>query len=317
MLTTILFLILGLGVLILGAEFLVRGSASFARKMGISPIVIGLTVVAFGTSMPELVVNMYSAIEGTADIAIGNIVGSNIFNILGVLGISAIIAPLRIKQNTVWKEIPFAILAIVLVFIMGNDALFDKSDFSTITRTDGFSLISLFIVFMFYVFGLAKTEGKAEEIKTYSFPISILLTLAGLGCLFIGGKILVENAVILARIAGLSEALIGLTIVAVGTSLPELATSVVATIHKHYDIAVGNVVGSNIFNVFWILGLTSVILPLPINPLVNIDILICVSATVLLFLFMFVGYRHGLGRWQGISFVVLYILYLAYSIQKG
>ena len=317
MFVAILLVILGLGILILGAESLVRGSASLARKLGISPLVIGLTVVSFGTSAPELVVNMYSAVKGAADIATGNVIGSNIFNILVALGVAAIIRPMSIQKSTIWKEIPFALLAVVLVFTMGNDEFFDKSNFNTITRTDGFSLMALFVIFMFYIFGLAKAEGKIEEIKVYSYPISIVMTLAGLGFLFIGGRVLVNNAVILARLAGMSEALIGLTIVAIGTSLPELATTVVAAIHNQHDIAVGNVVGSNIFNVFWILGLTSSILQLPISPLINIDILICVFATIILFLFMFVGNRHRLDRWQGILFVLLYIFYLYYSIKKG
>ncbi len=317
MFLAILLVIVGLGILILGAESLVRGSASLARKLGISPLVIGLTIVAFGTSAPELIVNMYSAIKGTADIAIGNIIGSNIFNILVVLGISAVIRPLDIQRSTIWKEIPFALLASILVFTMGNDNLFDGSDFNKISRTDGFSLMAMFAIFMFYTFGLAKTEGKAEEIKVYSYPISAVMTIAGLGLLYIGARVLVNNAVVLAQIAGMSEALIGLTIIAIGTSLPELATSLVAALHKQYDIAIGNVVGSNIFNILWVLGLTSTISQLPINPDVNSDILVCVISTLILFLFMFVGNRHKLDRWQGILFVVLYIIYMIYSVQKG
>ncbi|HAT03588.1 MAG TPA: sodium:proton exchanger [Candidatus Magasanikbacteria bacterium] len=313
----IIFLILGLGVLIFGAEILVRGSASMAKKWGISSIVIGLTVVAFGTSAPELIVNIISAVKGSADIAIGNIVGSNIANILLILGIASIIYPLNVKGNTVWKEIPFAILAIVLVYTMGNDMLFDGVSHSAITRTDGFSLIAIFIIFMFYIFALSKAEGKPEHITTYSWRLSIIMTVGGLVCLFLGGKLLVDNAIILARIAGMSEALIGLTIVAVGTSLPELATSIIAAMHHHDDIAVGNIVGSNIFNVFWILGLTGTMLQLPFNPTANIDVLVGVGATVLLFVFMFIGRRNKVDRWQGITFVTLYIIYTMYLIQRG
>jgi cation:H+ antiporter len=313
----ILFLIVGLAILILGAEGLVRGSASFARRLGIKPIVIGLTVVAFGTSMPELVVNMFSAARGTADIAIGNIIGSNIANILLILGLAAIIYPLTIKGNTVWKEIPFAFLAMVLVYVMGNDALFDGAGYNAITRTDGFSLIAMFAIFMFYIFGIAKTEGKPEEVKVYSWFISSILTLSGLICLFLGGKLLVDNAVILARLAGLSEVLIGLTIVAVGTSLPELATSIIAAYHHHDDIAVGNIIGSNIFNVFWILGLTGTILQLPFSPTINADIFVGILATLLLFIFIFIGKRHKLDRWQGAIFVILYIVYIIYLIKRG
>lgn len=317
MFLSIFLIIIGLAILIGGAEFLVKGGASLGRKMGISSIVIGLTVVAFGTSAPELIVNLFSAIKGSADIAIGNIVGSNIANILLILGISALIRELSIKENTVRKEIPFALLAIVLVYVMGNDEFFDKSNFNAITRTDGFSLIAMFIVFMYYTFGLAKIEAKEEKIKIYSYPKSILMVSAGILLLFGGGKVLVDNAIILARLAGLSEALIGLTIVAVGTSLPELATSVVAAIHKHDDIAIGNIVGSNIFNVFWILGLTGTILQLPFNPSVNFDVLICIAATFILFLAMFIGKKHKIERWQGGMFVLLYIAYVVYLIYRG
>lgn len=318
MLIPILLIILGLGILILGAEGLVRGSASMAKKWGVSSLVIGLTIVAFGTSTPELVVNMFSAVRGSTDIAIGNIIGSNIANILLILGISAIVYPLSVKKSTVTREIPFALLGMILVFTMGNDMFFDGTGFNAITRTDGFSLMAIFIIFLFYIFGLAKKgEVEEEEVKVYSWPKSILFTIAGLALLVLGGQLLVDNAIILARLAGLSEALIGLTIVAIGTSLPELATSVVAAYHKHVDIAIGNIVGSNIFNVFWILGLTGTMLQMPFNPNVNIDILVGIGATVLLFIFMFIGTKRKLNRWQGVMFLLLYIAYTFYLINRG
>ncbi|HQF57457.1 MAG TPA: calcium/sodium antiporter [Candidatus Magasanikbacteria bacterium] len=318
MLIPILLIILGLGILILGAEGLVRGSASMAKKWGVSSLVIGLTIVAFGTSTPELVVNMFSAVRGSTDIAIGNIVGSNISNILLILGISAIVYPLSVKKSTVTREIPFALLGMILVFTMGNDMFFDGTGFNAITRTDGFSLMAIFIIFLFYIFGLAKKgEVEEEEVKVYSWPKSILFTIAGLALLVLGGQLLVDNAIILARLAGLSEALIGLTIVAIGTSLPELATSVVAAYHKHDDIAIGNIVGSNIFNVFWILGLTGTMLQMPFNPNVNIDVLVGIGATVLLFIFMFIGTKRKLNRWQGVMFLLLYIAYTFYLINRG
>lgn len=314
----ILLIVISLGVLIAGAESLVRGAASIAKKAGISSLVIGLTVVAFGTSAPELIVNIVSAMKGSADIAIGNIVGSNIANILLILGISALVYPLSVKGSTVAKEIPFALLAMVLILTMGNDTFFDGGNFNSITRTDGFSLIALFIIFLFYTFGIAKTgNGDAEKVTTYSWPISLSLTVAGLVFLFFGGKVLVDNAILLARLAGLSESLIGLTIVAVGTSLPELFTSVVAAYHRHDDIAIGNIVGSNIFNVFWILGFTATLLQLPFNPNTNVDVVVGVIATTLLFLFMFIGTRRKLDRWQGLVFIGLYVVYTAYLINRG
>ncbi|MEK7547964.1 MAG: calcium/sodium antiporter [Patescibacteria group bacterium] len=317
MFSTILFLIIGLIILVFGAEFLVRGASSLSSKLGISSMVIGLTVVAFGTSTPELSVNIFSALKGSSDIAIGNIIGSNIANILLILGICALIVPLTVKKNTVWKEIPFALLGVILVYTMGNDALFDNSGFNAITRTDGFSLIAIFIIFMFYIFAISKVDYQDEKVKVYSLPVSVLLTVFGIGLLFFGGKILVDNAVILAKFAGLSEAFIGLTIVAVGTSLPELATSVVAAVHRQNDIAIGNIIGSNIFNVFWILGFTGTLLQMPFNPGTNFDVLMAIFATMLLFLAMFLGKRHTLDRWQGVSFIILYIIYIAYLIYRG
>lgn len=318
MFIAILLVLVGLGILVAGAEALVRGSASMAKKMGISSLVIGLTVVAFGTSMPELVVNMVSAFKGTADIAIGNVVGSNIANILLILGIAAMIYPLKVAGSTVWKEIPFAILALILVYIMGNDALVDGMSFNILSRTDGLLLISVFIIFMFYIVSLAKKgEIKEEKVSLYSWPLSIVLTLVGLAFLGLGGKILVDNAVILATLAGLSQAFIGLTIVAVGTSLPELATSIVAAIHKHDDIAVGNIIGSNIFNVFWILGLTATLMPLPFNPAASFDVLVGVATTLLLFVFMFISTKHKIDRWQGVTFLALYVGYILYLVNRG
>jgi len=319
MLLSVIFLIIGLVILIVGAEGMVRGASAIAKKLGISPLVIGLTIVAFGTSAPELFVNIYSAFNGSADIAIGNIVGSNIANILLILGLCALVYPLSLKKNTVWKEIPLALLAIVLVFVMGNDAMFDGMGFNILTRTDGIALIALFFIFLYYTFGISKTKGSDEndEVKSYSWLIAISFTLFGLLGLVYGGKLLVDNAIILARLAGMSEALIGLTIVAVGTSLPELATSLVAVLRKQNDIAVGNVVGSNIFNTLWVLGATSSILHLPFSITVNFDVMVNIVATMLLFLFMFVDSRHKLNRWQGGMFVVLYIVYIIYLIWRG
>lgn len=316
----ILLLIIGLAILILGGEFLVKGSSSFAKRLGIKPLVIGLTVVAFGTSAPELVVNMFSAFRGTSDIAIGNIIGSNIANILLILGVCGMIRTLKVSSGTVWKEIPLALLAAVLVFVLGNDALLDGRifDFNILSRTDGFALMAFFFIFLYYTYGISKAEGsESEEVKQYGWFKSIIYILIGFVGLVLGGKLLVDNAVILARLAGLSEALIGLTIVAIGTSLPELVTSVIAVIHGHDDIAVGNVIGSNIFNVFWILGLTATILPLPFNAVVNFDILVNIVITFLLFAFMFIHHRQKLNRWQGLIMFLLYISYISYLVIRG
>jgi len=328
MLFDILAIIFGLIILVIGAEGLVRGASSFASKLRISPLVIGLTVVSFGTSAPELTVNIVSALQGSPDLAVSNVVGSNIANILLILGVCAIIVPLSVKSSTVWKEIPLALLGVVLLGIMANDRLFDGVPLMTLTRTDGLALLALMAIFMYYIFGMAKSDrkktvgAKAEqsdepEIKEYGFALSVILIILGLTGLVLGGRLLVSGAVDLAKAAGLSEALIGLTIVALGTSMPELATSVVAALRKQTDIAIGNIVGSNIFNIFFVLGTTSVILPLPISSILNFDIIVSIIATGLLFLFMFVGHRNKLVRWEGILFVTLYVTYLAYLVARG
>ena len=235
-----------------------------------------------------------------------------------ILGICALIRPLKVSVGTVWKEVPLALLSVILVLILGNDMFADGMSYNLLSRTDGFALISFFAIFLYYTFGISKVEGKEEdEISGYSWSKSIFLTLIGFVGLVLGGKLLVDNAVILAKLAGMSEALIGLTIVAIGTSLPELVTSVIAVRHGHDDIAIGNIVGSNIFNIFWILGLTSTLLPLPFNSFINFDIGVNIFATFLLFIFMFVHNRHKLDRWQGGVMVLSYIGYLIFLIYRG
>ncbi len=342
----LLLLVVGLGVLLLGAEILVKGASSISKKLGIPSIVIGLTIVSFGTSAPELIVNFLSAFKGSTDLALGNIIGSNIANILLILGASALLIDLRVQKNTTWKEIPFAALAVLAVFVMANDRLFDHEAADVITRADGWVLLMFFAIFMYYTFELTRSGGGNREIektigsvsvqkytlklsrkgtgnagegeiKIYPVYISSLMVLGGILALFLGGKLLVDNAISLAQSAGWSEMLIGLTIVAVGTSLPELATSVLAARKGQSDIAIGNVVGSNIFNIFWILGVTSVISPIPVSLSANFDIIFCLIATIVLFITMFIGKRHLLQRWQGGVFLLVYVLYIVYLIIRG
>ncbi|MCF7906237.1 calcium/sodium antiporter [Candidatus Gracilibacteria bacterium] len=312
----ILLLLFGLGVLIVGAEWLVRGSASVARKSGISPLVIGLTVVAFGTSMPELIVNVIAAFQGSVDIGLGNILGSNISNILLILGVSACIVPLQARSSTIRKEIPLAILSMGLLWIVANDIFFDGANHNLLSRTDGLSLMLLFSIFLYATLTAPKETHHNSKVKQYSSLVSVLFILAGVGGLFWGGKLLVDNATIIAKLFGLSEAFIGLTIIAIGTSLPELATSVAATLKNEHDIAIGNIVGSNIFNVLWVLGLTSSILPLPISENINTDILITVIISLLLWGTLIVG-KKKIPRWAGVLFLTLYVTYIVYLIFRG
>lgn len=316
---TIGLLVGGLALLIYGADWLVSGASSVAHTWGISPLVVGLTIVAFGTSMPELTVNIYSALTGATDLAVGNVIGSNIANILLVLGLAAIVYPLSVKSSTVKWEIPLAFLASILLLVSGLDVYLDGAPADVLTRTDGFGLLALFVVFFFYVVALTKlhhTTDKDIAGDTDAKPawLSGVLILGGLVGLVVGGKILVDQAVILATLAGLSESVIGLTVVAVGTSLPELATSVIAAMKKQVDIAVGNVVGSNIFNIFWILGVTAVITPLPIPEGFVIDASVAAVATAILFASIFIGRKKHIDRWQGWVFVALYLCYLGYLV---
>jgi len=318
MLVYILF-ILGFVLLIKGADLLVDGSSSIAKKLKISSIVIGLTIVAFGTSAPELIVNIFASISGNTEIAIGNILGSNIANILLVLGICAIIYPIVAKKNTVAKEIPFALLAAIMVGVMANDFLIDGNGFSGLTRIDGIAFLCFFIIFLYYTFGIARlkdTGMKGVEIEEHSYLISIVFVLLGLVGLTVGGKWIVDGAVHIAEILDVSQSLIGLTVVAIGTSLPELATSAVAAYKKQTDIAIGNIVGSNIFNIFWILGLSSIIRPLPFEQSANFDIGMTIFASLLLFVVMFIGRKRVIERWQGILMVLLYVAYVVFLVVR-
>ena len=315
-----LLFILGFVFLIKGADFLVDGASSIARRLNISDLVIGLTVVAFGTSMPELFVNIIASIQGNTDIAIGNVLGSNICNILLILGISSLIYPLSVTRGTVWKEIPLSLLAALLLGILANDHLIDGINSSSLTRTDGLAFLAFFIIFIYYTFGIAKNIGGTEEhtpTERRSLAWSILIIVMGLVGLSLGGKWIVDGAVHLTKSLGMSESLVGLSIVAVGTSLPELATSTVAAYKKNVEIAVGNVVGSNIFNIFFVLGISSLVKPLPFQMKSNFDIGVVILASLFLFFTMFTGKKRSLDRWEGTVFLLLYGAYITWLVWQG
>lgn len=306
-----LLLVVGLGLLVKGADWLVDGAASIARRFNISNIVIGLTIVAFGTSAPELVVNLLASVRGTTEIAIGNILGSNIANIFLILGISALVYPLRANKNTVLKEIPFSLLAALMVGVLANDSLLGGGSADVISLGDGLVLLSFFAVFLYYTFGIAKNGESGEgDAKNMSVLVSSGYVLGGLALLIVGGKWIVDAAVYFATSMGISQTVIGLTIVAVGTSLPELATSVVAAYKKQSDIAIGNIVGSNIFNIFLILGVSATISPLPFLPALDRDIVATMLASVVLFVVMFVGKKYVIERWQGAVLLGCYVAYV-------
>ncbi len=323
-----IYLIVGFFLLIKGADLLVDGASSLARRFGISPLVVGLTIVSFGTSAPELIVNLVASVNGNGDIAIGNVIGSNTANILLILGCSSVVYPLAVKFSTVWKEIPLALLASLLVGVMASDALLNSpvvsslngDIFSGLSRIDGVVFLSFFIIFMYYTFGISKTEASDDEETTqeiYPTKTSLFMIVAGLFALVLGGDWVVGGATDIARDFGISEALIGLTMVALGTSLPELATSVVAAYKKDVDIAVGNVVGSNIFNVFLVLGTSSLVSPLRFSDALLWDTVFSMFATLLLFSFIFIGKKGVIERRQGVFFVLIYFLYIAILFVRG
>jgi cation:H+ antiporter len=315
-----LLFVLGFVLLLKGAEYLVKGSSILAEKFGVPKLLVGLTVVSFGTSMPELIVNVLASLEGTGDIALGTIIGSNLSNILLILGITAILYPPKLQHSTVWKEIPFSLLAVVVLFILANDFLIDGISTFDLTRTDGLILLSFFAIFMYYLVGMFKNKNGQNDQKSVvkeKNSMIALMIIGGLIGLYFGGRWIVDGAVFIAKNFGLSEFLISATIISIGTSLPELITSITAAMKKNVDIAVGNIVGSNIFNIFLVLGISSTINPLPIPTFVNEDITFLCVITALLFTFMFVQNKHKLDRNQAVLFVLLYLGYVAYVILRG
>jgi cation:H+ antiporter len=323
MVANIGLIVLGMGVLLLGAEGIVRGASSVALKLNVSSLVIGLTIVSFGTSLPEMTVNIMASLRGASDLAVGNIVGSNIANILLVLGITAFISPIVVKSSTVWRELPVAFLGVAFLLLFGNVAFFSGGVLS-ISRLEGVILLTGLAGFMVYVLRLAKRDREYQEtvsdVPAVSLPVyqAVLMIAGSIIGLVIGGNLLVDNAVSIAMAFGLSEALIGITIVGIGTSLPELATSAVAAKRGQTDLAVGNIIGSNIFNVFWIIGLSSVISPIVFNPALNIDIVISIVATALLFVFMIVGKRHyKLERFESLILLGSFALYIIFLFIRG
>ena len=307
-----LFLVVGLVLLVKGADWLVDGASKLAKRLGVTDLVIGLTIVAFGTSMPEFVVNMVSVADGATDLAITNILGSNIINTLVILGCSALVCPLVALRSTIRLDIPLNIVAgvLVLVFVFISSPMEPKG----LSRVEGLALLVVFAAFLVYTFYTAKADATTTTEST-PFPLwkCVVLILAGLVGLVVGGEMIVKTAVAIARYCGVAEAVIGLTIVALGTSLPELATSVVAAFKHNNDIAIGNVVGSNIFNVFFILGTSAIIKHLPVYPGIEIDAaLVAVSALAVWLLLC--NKNRSISRWGGVLLLVLYAGYLTYRL---
>ena len=312
----ILLIIIGMALLIKGGDMLVDGASSLARRFKISELAIGLTIVAFGTSSPELVVSLSAAISSHSEIALGNVIGSNNFNLFLILGITGLIAPIAVQKNTVRIEIPFSLFAAVVMFLLANLNFFPNEK-NMLTRIDGIILLLLFVLFLFYVYKNMKASNVGDEnisVKTLSTVKIVLFIIFGLAFLILGGKIVVNSAVAIAHALNISEKVIGLTVVALGTSLPELVTSITAIVKKSDDIAIGNIIGSNIFNICLILGVSTVINPMEYSLVFNKDIYILVFGTVFLLLTMFIGKKNKLDRWEAAILTAVYIGYVIYLI---
>lgn len=321
MIWNILILIFGLALILGGANYLTDGASAVARRSGISPLVIGLTIVAFGTSAPELVISCVSAFNHNAGIAIGNVVGSNIFNILVIIGLTALVRPIKIERGILVNDIPLVILSSLVILVLGNGVFLDGDSENIFTRSGGLILLLFFCIFLRYTFSIAKSSEESAddstEIKSMKTWVAALAIVGGLGALIWGGQLFVDSASAIARSLNVSDAIIGLTIVAFGTSLPELATSIVAAVKNQPGLAVGNVVGSCIFNVFFVLGASAVISPLPLGGITNVDLLVLVGASLLFWIFGKVIRKMTFTRTEGAVMFLAYVAYTVYLISAA
>lgn len=321
---SIAYISIGLFLLIKGANWLVDGAVAIAKRKNISDMIIGLTIVSFGTSLPELTVNLLASFQGDSGIAIGNVLGSNICNVLLILGVTAIIQPLLVKKNTLYSELPFSLIAALAVGFLANSILLNGEQHLTLSRLDGGILLAFFGLFMGYVYMSSRDEQKNNEPEIadpnevqLTAKKSMLFIVIGVAALSLGGKLTVDGAVGIASLLSVSKSLIGLTVVAIGTSLPELITSIVAARKGRADLAIGNAVGSNIFNIFWILGISATIKPLTFQVANNIDILMIIGSGFLIYVALVFSRKWTIQRWAGALFLVTYIGYITYTVVRG
>lgn len=312
-------LIVGFGLLIKGADLFVDGSSNIARLLRVPPILIGLTIVAFGTSSPEATVSIIAALHGNAEVSLGNVVGSNIFNITLVVGIAAFLYPLMVESETTKKEIPFILLASGALLVLISDTELQGLSENLLTRGDGLIFLLFLSIFMYYVIEVGMKSRKesvhAPIPSNIKWGKNSVLALAGLVAIIFGGDLVVDNGTAIAYDLGMSNTLVGLTIIAIGTSLPELVTSISAALKKESGIALGNVVGSNIFNILFVLGASAFISPLPVNGKIFIDVMIMIALSLLLFLFSRTNYK--IGKTEGFVLMTMYIIYLIYIISRN
>lgn len=335
MLLSIFYLVLGLVLILVGASALTDGASAIARRSGISELVIGLTIVAFGTSAPELVITAMSAAQGSAGIAIGNVVGSNIFNVLVIIGVTSMLRPISIERSIMANEIPMVILSALVLLVMGNGPLLDGEGSSVLSRVDGIVLLLFFAIFMRYTFSRAKapslepaptskstapssgSSSASSGSPSMGMAKAWIWTLGGLAMLIWGGDRFVDGASEIAKGMGVSEAMVGLTIVAAGTSLPELAASVAAALKGSPGLALGNVIGSNIFNIFFVAGVGATIRPLPFGSIGNVDLLVLLAACLIFWLFGWIIRTRTITRGEGAVMLAGYIAYTVWLISNA
>lgn len=310
----LILLLIGLGLVVLGADWLVNGASSIARRAGISDFVIGLTIVGFGTSCPELVVSLTGAIEGNSDISVGNVVGSNIFNALFILGLTALVLPVGMTDKNRRIDIPITLAVTILLVVLG---ITGSMSGPVISRWEGVVMLLVFSVYLFYCFKSdSKDEFPETQQATLSFPKAIALTLTGLAGLIFGGDLFVDSATALARQIGVSDKFIAVTILAGGTSLPELATSLTAAIKGKEQLALGNILGSNVFNAMLILGLSSIITPLSFASMTIVDIAALILSSVLLLIWAYTGRRNRIDRGEGAAMLLCYVAYNVFLFSR-
>jgi cation:H+ antiporter len=317
---TYVLLLVGFALLIKGADFFVEGSSKIARLLKVPPMLVGLTIVAFGTSSPEATVSIIAAMEGSSAVSLGNVIGSNIFNITLVVGITAILNPLKVESETIRKEIPFTLLASVALWVLISDIALQGEGANLITRSEGIILLLFFAIFLYYIFEVARNNRENGNVDTgdttgITWGKNILFTLGGLAGIIFGGDLVVDNATDIALSIGMSETLVGLTIVAVGTSLPELITSITAALKKESEIALGNIVGSNIFNILLVIGASATISPLAVDSKIFFDLIFMILFTIVLLIFS--RSRYKISKKEGAILAVVYIAYLIYIIIRN
>ena len=310
----LLLLIVGFVALILGANWLVNGATSVGIRAKLSPLIIGLTIVAFGTSLPEMVVNVFSCAKGSPGLAIGNIIGSNTMNILLILGVSALVWPIDVSRISIRRDIPAGFVATLVIALMANNFFMGKGEVVNVNWVEGIVLLAMGIGYLLLTFLKKDPQATEDEQKAMPWGKTIFALVFGIGGLYLGGELVSRNAQILARNWGMSESTIGLTVVATATSLPELITSVVAATKKNSGIAIGNVLGSNIMNICMVLGISAIITPLPFDPMMNHQLMILGGANLLMLLFVFTGKGRMISRWEGALLTLGYVAFMLFSL---